>query len=88
MHVRVYHRALIACIAEGARVMRKIKIFKGVESELVALEQEVNAWVEQEGAEIVAVTGNIAPQTPQGTIQGTFSASDVLVIVTYEEKHV
>ena len=68
--------------------MRKIKFFKGVESELVALEEEINAWVAQTQADIVAVTGNIAPQTPHGSTLGTFATSDVLVIVTYEEKHV
>ena len=37
------------------------------------------------GAKVVQVSGNIAPQSPgTSAMQGTFSASDVLVIVIYE----
>ncbi|MBB73233.1 MAG: hypothetical protein CMJ75_01835 [Planctomycetaceae bacterium] len=63
--------------------MRRVKIFKGVETELWNLEEEINNWVEASGAKIVQVTGNIAPQTPSSSAQG-FSSSDVLVIVLYE----
>lgn len=67
--------------------MRKIKIFKSIESELFPLEDEINSWLEKSGAELISVTGNIAPQTPSTTMgSGSFSASDVLVIVVYEEK--
>ncbi|MEM7473655.1 MAG: hypothetical protein AAF483_01545 [Planctomycetota bacterium] len=65
--------------------MRKIKIFKGIESELIPLEDEVNSWLEQTGAQLVSVTGNIAPQSQTGTPMGTFNASDVLLVVVYEE---
>ena len=65
--------------------MRKIKIFKGIESELQPLESEINDWLEANKAQLVSVTGNIAPQTStEGGIGGTFSTSDVLVIVVYE----
>lgn len=67
--------------------MRKVKIFKSIESELIALEEEINAWVEETQAHIVSITGNIAPQTVVQQATGMFSASDVLVIVTYEEGH-
>lgn len=62
--------------------MQKVKFFKGVESELGTLEEEINGWIEAEGVRVIAVIGNIAPQSSVGT--NTFSASDVLVIVTYE----
>ena len=65
--------------------MRKIRIFKSVESELGILENEINEWLESSGSQLISVTGNIAPQTENATI-GTFSASDVLVIVVYETK--
>ena len=64
--------------------MRKIKIFKGVETDLTTLEAEVNQWIEAEGVELVSVTGNIAPQTHLPHAPDSFSASDVLIIVTYE----
>ncbi|MEM8734428.1 MAG: hypothetical protein AAGG44_09420 [Planctomycetota bacterium] len=64
--------------------MRKVKIFKGVESELHPLEDEINQWLEDNNATLVSVTGNIAPQTPGATTMGTFSASDVLIVLVYE----
>ncbi|MCC6511641.1 MAG: hypothetical protein IT423_21255 [Pirellulaceae bacterium] len=69
--------------------MQKIKLFKSIESELHLLEDEVNAWIESSGARIISMTGNISPQTGNvqtGRIQqsGTFSPSDVLLIVLYE----
>ena len=63
--------------------MRKVKIFKSIESELWTMEKEINSWVEESGAKIIDIAGNIAPQSGKGPGQG-FSASDVLVIVTYE----
>lgn len=67
--------------------MRKIKIFKGVETELLTLESDINQWIESEGVELVSVTGNIAPQTHFSTSPDTFPASDILVILTYEVPH-
>ncbi len=66
--------------------MRKIKIFKGVETDLSTLEAEVNQWIEAEGIELVSVTGNIAPQTHLPNAPDSFSVSDVLIVVTYEVK--
>lgn len=63
--------------------MRQVKVFKGVETELWNLEEEINKWVEDSGATIVQITGNIAPQTPSSNATG-FSSSDVLVLVLYE----
>ena len=63
--------------------MRLVKIFKSIESELWTMEKEINTWAEESGAQIINVTGNIAPQTAHGAGQG-FSASDVLLVVLYE----
>ncbi len=70
-----------------AQIMRKVKIFKSVESELSALESDINQWIESEGVELVSIAGNIAPQTHLPTAPDTFSVSDVLVILTYEVPH-
>ena len=50
--------------------MRQVKVFKGVETELWNLEEEINKWVEESGATIVQITGNIAPQTPSSNAAG------------------
>lgn len=64
--------------------MQKVKLFKTLESELGQLEAEINDWISQSGASIISMTGNIAPQTDGKSQLGTFSASDVLVVVLYE----
>lgn len=64
--------------------MRKIKLFKGVENDLARLESEINQWLESSGAELISTSGNIAPQTLAPQSPDSFSASDVLVILTYE----
>ena len=70
--------------------MRLVKVFKGVESDVSALEREVNAWIRQTGAEVVTVSGNIAPQTVApgsksgGLSQSGFAPSDVVIVVLYE----
>lgn len=64
--------------------MRKIKLFKGVEKDLALLESEINQWLESSGAELISASGNIAPQTLALQSADSFSASDVLVILTYE----
>ncbi len=63
--------------------MRQLKIFKSIESELWNMEKEINTWIQETGAQVVSVTGNIAPQTGGGSSHG-FASSDVLVIVVYE----
>lgn len=64
--------------------MQQIRFFKSVVAELEVLQQEINSWIQSEGIKVIAVTGNIAPQTHLNTASDTFSTSDVLVIVTYE----
>lgn len=66
--------------------MRKVKLFKSVETELESLERSINEWVMTSGAKIISVTGNIAPQSPgAGSGLNTFAASDLLVVVLYEQ---
>jgi len=74
--------------------MQKIKIFKGVENELAALEAEVNAWLAASKARVKQIIGNIAPQSPTASVQGghgltksEFPPSDVLIIVLYESNN-
>lgn len=64
--------------------MQLIKLFKSIETELRSLEDEMNSWIRETGARVISVTGNIAPQTGSTQPAGTFSASDVLIIVLYE----
>ena len=72
--------------------MQRVKIFKGLENEVEALEQQINDWAESEGAKILQVTGNIAtqrynPAAKSGSsLQGNVAAaSDVLITVLYEK---
>ena len=43
--------------------MQRVKLFKGLETEVEALEQRINAWAESGGVKIIQVTGNIAAQS-------------------------
>ena len=72
--------------------MQRVKLFKGLETEVEALEQQVNASVESEGAKIIQVTGNIATQSYNPAAKSGSSlqsnvaaASDVLIVVLYEK---
>ena len=72
--------------------MQRVKLFKGLETEVEALEQQLNAWVESEGAKIIQVTGNIATQSYNPAAKSGSSlqsnvaaASDVLIVVLYEK---
>ena len=72
--------------------MQRIKLFKGLETEIKALEQKINAWAEGEGVKILQATGNMATQSYNpaakagGSLQGNVAAaSDVLITVLYEK---
>ncbi len=70
--------------------MQQVKIFKNVENNLSELEEEINGWIAQSGAQIVSLTGNIAPQSDPsapggGLTNSTFPPSDVVVIILYEK---
>lgn len=64
--------------------MRLVKIFTGKEDESTQLESSINSWVEQTGAQLISVTGNIAPQSQISYPNKKPDASDVLVVVIYE----
>ena len=70
--------------------MQQIKIFKGLESELTVLEDAANGWLRETGANVVGMSGNIAPQsakpgsTSSGLGQSPFAASDVVLFLLYE----
>ena len=69
--------------------MQQVKLFKSVENEVGNLEKEINDWLSRSGAKVVSITGNIAPQSAKpdgggGLGKGSFSPSDVFVIVLYE----
>ncbi|MBA61952.1 MAG: hypothetical protein CMJ76_06245 [Planctomycetaceae bacterium] len=65
--------------------MQQIKIFKSIESELTTMEDEINQWIAENDINVVNILGNIAPQTPTGPGMGTFSSSDVLLVVLYNK---
>ena len=72
--------------------MQRVKLFKGLETEVEALEQRINAWAESEGAKILQINGTIATQSYNPTakagssLQGNVAApSDVLITVLYEK---
>ena len=70
--------------------MQQVKIFKGIETEVSSLENDINEWMRTSGAQVVSITGNIAPQTrapasdAPGLGHGPYAASDVLIVVLYE----
>ena len=71
--------------------MNQIKIFKGLENDLSALEQDVNAWLAETDSRVLNVFGNIAPQTmhPQahggGLSTTDFVPSDVMLVIVYDK---
>ena len=72
--------------------MQRVKLFKGLETEVEALEQQINAWAESEGAKIIQVTGNIATQSYNpaaksgSSLQSNVAAASELLIVGLYEK--
>jgi len=69
--------------------MHQIKIFKGLESNLPALEKEVNDWLAAGKVRIIQVFGNLAAQSGNRTEGNSLAAypyvaSDVLLVVLYE----
>ncbi|MCL4209801.1 MAG: hypothetical protein HRU76_11425 [Phycisphaeraceae bacterium] len=71
--------------------MHQIKLFKGIETELSQLQDEVNAWLrDNQNLRVLNIFGNIAPQTlrqqPGGSMgDRQFAPSDVLMTVVYEK---
>ncbi|MBK28127.1 MAG: hypothetical protein CMO77_04770 [Verrucomicrobiales bacterium] len=72
--------------------MRRIKLFKGLESEVEHLEKQVNDWADSEGVKILQISSCIAAQSYNpsaksgSSLQSNISASsDVLITVLYEK---
>lgn len=78
--------------------MQQIKLFVGREDQTSDLEAQVNGWVAESGANVLSITGNIAPQSvlpakdspgsnlsATGTHTRRFAPSDIMIIVTYEK---
>jgi hypothetical protein len=66
--------------------MQQVKIFKSIENEIPTLEEEMNQWLSESGAQVISITGNIAPQSANSaSLGGTFSGSDVILFVLYEK---
>ena len=74
--------------------MRKVKLFKGIESEVDVLENEINKWISTSGANVIQIAANIAPQSILPNTSGTlttggssqrFAPSDLFVSVLYQD---
>ena len=66
--------------------MQQIKIFKSIESEITTLEHDINLWIKETGAKNIQISGNIAPQTEAAPGMGSFSSSDILITILYDEE--
>ncbi len=71
--------------------MQRVKLFTGLENDVQAVENEINAWLDESGARILTISGNIAPQSqlksksPGIAVERiAFAPSDVFVMVLYE----
>lgn len=69
--------------------MYQVKIFKGIESNLAALEKEMNTWLAETNVRVVQVFGNLAPLSGERNEGNSLSAypyvaSDVMMVVLYE----
>ena len=68
--------------------MQQIRIFKSIESEVTDLERQINGWIQESGARVIHMFGNIAPQTVISETAAAsgraFSPSDIMIIVLYE----
>jgi len=70
--------------------MQQIKIFKGLESNLPALETEVNEWLAVNSVRVVQIFGNLAAQSGNRNEGNSLAAypyiaSDVMLVVLYEK---
>jgi len=65
--------------------VQQVKLFKGVDSDLMELERQINRWIRKSGARVLSISGNIAAQSSSGSgPMNSFAASDVLIIVHVE----
>ena len=68
--------------------MRLVKFFNCKENETEQLETKINTWIEQSSANLISVTGNIAPQSQVAFPNKSPDPSDVLIVVVYEPSSV
>ena len=64
--------------------MKQVKLFKALESEWQTLETKINRWIADSGANVIEISGNIAPQSARSHPNARENPSDLLLIVTYE----
>lgn len=64
--------------------MQQVKLFKSVEAEISTLEADINKWIQNSGARVLSITGNIAPQSGKLSGGSGYVPSDILVVVLYE----
>lgn len=70
--------------------MQQIRLIKGVENDLAALENEVNEWIRRENVKILQIFGNLSPQSTstsdstKALTKSNFAPSDVLLVILYE----
>ena len=64
--------------------MQQVKIFECLETEISSLESEINEWLRETGAQVISMTGNIAPQSVTSHPRAKPAPSDVLLVVLYE----
>jgi len=50
------------------------------------MEAEMNEWLSENGAKVIQMSANIAPQSTSAANLGSnsFSSSDVMVVIVYE----
>jgi hypothetical protein len=70
--------------------VHQVKIFKGLETELPALETQINDWLAANAIRVINIIGNMAPQSPppektEGIRMSPWPPSDVIVIVHYDK---
>ena len=70
--------------------MQKVKLFKGLESDIEGLEKEINDWLSESNSKVLNMFGNISPQTirPEagtgGGLGRSYAPSDILIVALYE----
>ncbi len=71
--------------------MHQIKIFKGIETDILAVETQINEWLQVSNAKVLNIFGNMSPQScpadGKNTMiaKGAFVPSDILLVVHYEK---
>lgn len=64
--------------------MRLVKLFAEREDRAQELETDINTWIQESGAEVISVSGNVAPQSQISYPDKKPAPSDVLIVVVYE----